>query len=98
MGRRKADAFYGGKWTAEGVSFGRAVTWRDFIRGQRKNLCGVKRWSESASPRLRFCVVAVLWVVRVGVEFRLLGADVGVIGRARIGWARIGWGSASTCG
>jgi hypothetical protein len=68
------------------------------IRGRRKNLCGVKR-----VVGVRFSEVALLCGCcvlggEVGVEFRLFGADVGVIGRARIGWARIGWGSASTCG
>jgi hypothetical protein len=87
--RRKADG---------GVSYGCVVTWRDFIRGRRKNLCGVKR-----VVGVRFSEVALLCGCcvlggEVGVEFRLFGADVGVIGRARIGWARIGWGSASTCG
>jgi hypothetical protein len=87
--RRKADG---------GASYGCAVTWREFIRGGRKNLCGVKR-----VVGVRFSEVALLCGCcvlggEVGVEFRLFGADVGVIGRARIGWARTGWGSASTCG
>jgi hypothetical protein len=57
--RRKAEGGgrtgYGGKRTAERVSYGSAVTWRDFIRGRRKNLSGVKR-----AVGVRFSEVALL--------------------------------------
>jgi hypothetical protein len=110
-GRRKEE---GGRFTAEagrrradglrrkvdgGVSELRMCSYlAGIIRGRRKNLCGVKR-----VVGVRFSEVALLCGCcvlggEVGVEFRLLGADVGLIGLGRIGWARIGWGSASTCG
>ena len=67
-GRRKEEGGRGLRRKVDGgVSYGCAVTWRDFICGRRKNLFGVKR-----VVGVRFSEVALLCGCCV------LGGEVGV--------------------